>query len=482
MQRRSYSCRAGLVCVAALASVLCAAPAMAQPAVASMPAATSEDGGRVSATLSATKLGEDWYLRLGLGLTWTFSDLTIARQGDWFERDQTWPLRLRFHVPLAFRVADRAPTDNGGAFRTRDWDEPAEYLRILRSVEYGAPYGGVWIRSGELANIRIGHRTIVDNYQNVLDVNRFRWGVAGSLNTLRGGAELLLDDVTRPQLMAARGWVRPVAFTHPGSWWRRLAAGVTIAGDIDAPAQLTTLEDGRYVVDDRGAFDVERADVTGILGLDVELAVVQEERWTLTPYSDANFHLGRGTGWHLGTFAGVRVTPTIGLDARLEYRLLGAGYLPAYFGPLYEVERYAYRPLPGLPTRLPKLQWLRSGAEDRLRPGVAAELGLNVGNLFRLELALQDERGPDNTSVWIYASVPALQVVQFGAWYANTRFDGLDQMFDLDEALATLEARVMLTSWLFLTGQVNRRWLLDSDGAYAPVDDFAVGAGASFGF
>lgn len=446
-----------------------------------LPAADPLDARVLGVGLAGVKLGEDWYLRLGLSLALRFDDVQIAPAGRLFDRDQRHTLRLLFHAPLTFLVKDNPPVDEG-PFRTREWDEPGDVLRLLRVIEYGTPYGGVYLRGGELSNVRIGHRTIVDNYTNTLNVDRFRWGVHGNLNTLFGGAELLVDDVARPRLMGARAFVRPFSFGDSSTFARRNVVGVSLFGDIRAPVDLITESDGRYVTDGKGAFLIARDQPTGVLGFDYELTAVQTERVSLTPYSDANVHLGRGAGWHLGTFFGWKVLEPLVVEARLEYRLLGEDYLPRYFGPLYDIERFAFLPVGDSPTRVSRLRWLQSGAAGGRRHGMLAELSVDIGQFLRLAGAFEDEEGPNNSTIWLYASLPSLRVVQFGAWYVNTRFDGAGGIFDFQNALAVVEARGMLTSWLYLTAQVNRRWQLDSDGAYQPIDDFAFGAGASFGF
>lgn len=456
-----------------------AMPVVAQTSGASSDPARAEPS--LGIGVSAAKIGEDWWAQLGLSLLVRFPELTLAEDSDTFGGDVTGDLRLLFYAPLQFLIADRAPNDED-FFRDEAWDEPAEFMRILRVIEYGQPWGGVYWRGGELVNVRIGHRSIVDNYANSLDVDHFQWGLHVNTNTVYGGTETLIDNVANPDLIGSRFYVRPMAFVDRSSWWNRLAVGLSLFGDVDAPARLQTDAAGQYVPARDGGFRVERDLATGVLGFDAELAAVQTERVNVTPYTDVNTHLGRGAGWHLGVFNGFGLTDTVTLDLRAEYRLLGRNYVPTYFGPLYEIERWAYRALPGAPTRLPKLQWLRTGQENELRHGWLVESGLDVRRILRISAAWEDYTGPDNSTAWVRLEVPALDIVQFAAWYVNTRFDGAKEFFDLQNALAIAEARVMLTSWLYVTGQVNRRWQLDSDGQYEPVDDFAIGAGASFTF
>lgn len=454
------------------------------------PSGGDDDGGGVSGRVSigfgAAKIAEDWFLVATPALTLTIPQLTIAREGTLFDRDQTHDLHLRFHAPLRFRVKDRAPTDNEGSFRRRDWDEPAEWFRVIRGFEYGAPYAGVYLRGGELSDVRIGHRTIVDAYDNAIDVDHFQWGLQGALNTTYGGTELLFDNLADPELMGLRVYARPVAFADPTSYWTRLAVGTSIIGDRDAPARLALTPNGQgYIVDREGNF-VERASrATGLWGVDVELSIDAGDRVTITPYTDANVHLGSGAGWHLGSFFGFQLSDAVVMDVRAEYRLLGNGYLPGYFGPLYEVERWSYLPLVAGEPRVPKRTWLQSTYLGR-RSGYLGEIGLNIRNAIYLSGTWEDARGPNNNAALLQVRVPALSIVQFGAVWANTRFNGARNLFDPENALATAEVRVMPLQWLYIDAQANRRWQLEpnasGEGRYEPVDDFAFGVGATFGF
>jgi hypothetical protein len=432
-------------------------------------------------TLAASKVGEDWFALVAPGMRLVIPDLTISNNVEVFGEEQTWDLKFDFQVPLRFRMIDNNP-QNEQVFRTEDWDSPAEYMRFVRSVEYGIPYGGVYLRGGELIDVRLGHRTIVDSYNNTVSVDHFQWGLQAATNTVYGGAELLVDNVAGPQLVGTRLYARPLAFVQESGFGRRFATGASIVGDWRAPAELTTNVDGTYARDDEGNFIVERDRAAAIAGLDVELTAVSTEKVTVTPYSDANFHLSRGAGWHTGVFAGFEPTEQLVIDTRAELRWLGANYMPSYFGPLYEVERFVFRAPESTPTALTKLQWLRTDQEDERRFGWLLEAGFNLGRYLHVAASWEDEKGPDNSTAWLRVSVPAISRVKFGAWWINSHFEGIGGFFDIETAMAVAEAQVMLTDWLFVTGQANRRWQLDGDGNYRPVDDFAVGAGAAIGF
>ncbi len=453
----------------------------AQPLEPSVDEGESGVSGTVSVGLGAERIAEDWYLVTSPALLLTIPDVTLARDSAFFGGDVSESLRLLVQAPLRFRVKDNPPRDDDGAFRRQDWDEAAEFLRIVRWIEYGHPYGGVYWRAGELANVRIGHRTIVDNYINSLELDHHQWGLHGSLNSVYGGVELLLDNFADPDVMGLRVYARPWAFVDQASYWNRLAVGMSFIGDQNAPLDLLTTADGTAYARDRGDFVVERSSATGLLGWDVELNVVDEERVTVTPYTDANTHLSLGSGWHLGSFFGFKLTDAVVLDMRAEYRLAGRHYLPGYIGTLYEIERSTYLPIDNDPARSPKLKWLQFEAEA-LRHGYYAELGFNFGNKVFLSAGWEDLTGANNNAAWAQLRLPALSIVQVGAHFANTRFEGASGLFDLDNAFAAAEIRFMVQPWLFVEGQLRRRWQLDDAGQYEPVDDYAFGAGVSFGF
>jgi hypothetical protein len=441
--------------------------------------------GRLSIGVGVAKLAEDWYFAMQPGCNLRVSGLTIAREGQVFDEDQTHNLRFSFRVPLRFRLSDRDPKDDLGTFRTADWDEPIEFVRILRRVIYGAPYAGVYFSGGRLSDVRIGHRTIVDSYSNTLDLDHFQWGFHSAVNTVYGGGEVFVDNLGDPDLIGMRIYARPAAFVDRTSYWSRFAVGMSLIADTDAPVALEYDELGRDYRIEGGEF-VELASTTaGIWGLDVEFALEANERVTMTPYMDANVHLGSGAGWHIGTFFGVNIQDQAVLDLRAEYRLLGPGYLPGYFSPLYEVERWSYLQFNERERELPKAAWIRD-SRLRLRSGYLAEIGLNVRSKLYLSGTWEDAGGIDNNSAWIQVRMPAWNRVQFGALWANTRFDGARELFDLQHSLATFEVRVLTVKFLYVEAQVNRRWQLVETrpgfGRFRPVDDFAFGAGLTWGF
>lgn len=442
----------------------------------------SRVSGNLGGRLGVARLDEDWYLAITPTLHLQIDDVAITRDSPLFDSPQVHPLQLHFEAPLFVRVRDNTPTDDRGRFRREQWDEPSEYGRIVRWIQYATPYDGIYFRGGELSDVRIGHRTIVDAYDNALDSDHFQWGVHHNLNTIYGGLETFVDDVTNPDVMALRLYARPWAFVDPSSPLRRLAVGATLAGDQAAPLQLEERADGTgFVADDNGNLQVTSAMGTALLGFDIEYQLIASDRVSITPYTDTNTHFARGTGWHVGSFFGFKLTDTIVLDMRAEYRLMGRSYLPGYIGRVYEIERLTYLPVSGFELDAPKLRW--TGATDLgRRNGYYAELGFNFADLVYVSGGWEDQTGANNNAAWAQLRIPALSIVQFGAYFVNTRFEGAAGLVDLENALAVAEVRVSPLPWLFVDGQLRRRWEVSERGAYEPVNDWSIGAGVSFGF
>ena len=383
-------------------------------------------------------------------------------------------------VPLRFRIIDDPP-ENDSVFREQDWDEASDYLRVLRFVQYGSRHDTYYVRAGELAGVTIGHGTIVSGYNNVVDVNHFQWGITGAVNLNIGGGEVLLDNLIDPDIMGLRLYVRPWQFVDPESYLTNLAFGISLVGDIDAPRDLKLASDGTFLIDDEQNLLVERSEGTGVLGVDVELQAFTNDIVSLTPYTDVNVHLGHGTGLHIGNLANFSFTDAVSLNTRLEFRVLGEGYYPTYFDGLYEIERLLFQPLDPTGQRRPKLQ-VMSFAPPESRVGWYGEGTLGILGMVFITAGYEDYQGDDNASFFARLALSNLGPVTLGAYYINQNFDGVGEFFNLDNAMLVTEARVGVWGPLYLIAQFSRRFSAQEDGTYEPVDDWGVGAGASFGF
>jgi hypothetical protein len=174
--------------------------------------------------------------------------------------------------------------------------------------------------------------------------------------------------------------------------------------------------------------------------------------------ADAVWIPGLGSGAHLG--AGVELRPAgarIGLE--VEARAASRGYVPGWFGPLYERDRHT------------RLALARSGEPGGI--GGAASGSLAIDGIGSLELSYAQRPGLSRL-VWGRLLLPERDPIQLGAWAAAEVGDGGD-----GRALAA-EARVRLPRRLFARLEAARLYR-DGDAMLVPVTVVSAAVGAVFG-
>ncbi|MDE0882677.1 MAG: hypothetical protein OSB21_08790 [Myxococcota bacterium] len=390
-------------------------------------------------------------------------------------------------LPLNVRLWPREGSDEDlfGLLRKEDWDEEAEWLKVIRHVRLGKKGGKVHLRYGELAG-DIGHGTIVGRYVNNVDLNSFRAGAQFDMNTKWGGFETLVSDVDdlgrdtqASKLVALRMYSKPYAWATGGkdSILNRLRVGISWASDINAPMALGTAD-----ADDANP-NVESTQKSVVYGADADLQVFQNALLTVTPYVDYNRTDRGGWGLHTGIMAVAKLP--IGLDLRvpmrLEYRRFTKNYLPAYYGTFYEVERYAY-PI-GDAGGLPKWAWLQQQDSDEGINGLYGEAAFDFLKLVQVGAIYEAYLGY-TSNLNIFFNVPALKVLQFKAYYARINIEGLDDLFVFDErSSAVAQARYELLKGIYLVARASRRWTYNgANASYAPTDEWNFGAEYSLSF
>lgn len=431
--------------------------------------------GQVGGAALFEKIQEDYFVTLDLATELGFG-----------------PVALGVWVPLRFRVWDRDP-ENDGVFRKEDWDEVSDYARLLRFVELRLG-GESWRfrgRFGALDGESLGHGTVLAGYYNSLDRNHYQAGLKLDTAIRWGGLELMLDNLLAPELFGFRLHVRPASFFTKNVWANRFIVGLSYTADVRAPASLSpdpTKTPAQPLVDGEQNVVVASRDHLGVLGVDLEYALVQNKLIDLVPYLDLNFMFdggaGAGAGMHLGTFFNLRIPTPVGptLLTRLEYRAVGKGYAPRYFDSLYETQRLEYdagavTDATGLP--LTKLAWLRLGSSGT--HGWLGELYFDFAGWVRVGGTYEDYQGPNNSALTLSLLLPKLKLIQLGATYTRRGFDSLAEAFDKDGAMLLCYARVNAYGPLFISATYSRAWHLE-DGRYRVEDDFSIGAGVAFSF
>lgn len=434
-----------------------------------------KQGGEVAADVGVGQIDEDWFVTTRV----TFGFQLPVPRVDCTPAECMTALKFGVQVPLRWRVVDNAPEDEG-TLRDEDWDETADYFKILRFVEYGAPNEPLHARVGELGPVTVGHGTLVNGYLNVITPDAFRWGIHSNVNTVYGGAQFMLNDVVDPNIWATRIYARPWGFIDKESFWHRLAVGFTVAADASAPLELRRDINGEIVVEPGVAPEVSDQTWTTFTGIDVELNLLNTELIRLTPYTDFNVHWGQSPGYHLGVLASISPLETLRVDSRLEFRWLGENYIADYFGALYEVERYQFSGW-GSPLPAPKLR-VAANRDQGSVLGLYGDLGFTFFDFIRVWGSYADYEGPDNGSLRLRLDLSRVGPVQLGAFYAKDGMDSPLDITDLDQALLVAEARYYVFGPAYVRADYTRTWRLVDDGSYDSIDTWNVGGGVAFQF
>lgn len=432
----------------------------------------------LAAELSGGRIAEDTFasldLKVGaqLSVPALFCDPKLNTHGC-----QTL-LRGALHAPLRLRVLDAAPAD-GDLLRRRDWDEPADALRVLRHVEYGLPGDTLRLRLGELGPLTLGHGTLVQDYFSVLTPDLPRPAALAILETPGWGAQATLTDLTRPSFFFARAHVRPFHWLAPGSLFARVTLGTSLVADLGAP---TTVAVGSSA-SPTSAPEVLETSSTTLLGADLELALTGDEDLDLRLYSDLAALPDQGLNVHAGAVGSLSVSRALTARAQLEYAWLSGGLMPRYVGPLYEVDRFG---LSGWGLGLPAPR-RRVAASIDLDGAQAARADLSlhvlpVGLLARAAYThVTQTPDADSFTASLSLTPPPLPSLQLAAFYHRQSIEGPGRALSWSgETLLAAEARLDLAPWLYLTGRLDRQFSLDDSGVFEPITTWSAGLGTSW--
>lgn len=429
--------------------------------------AAAETGRQFEAEVGFGQLDEDWLLTTRLGLLW-FDEVAAVGCRDVEAERCVAPVRVALNLPIRFEVVDAEPRDDE-IVRTEDWDDPGDFLRLVRFVQIGEKYQPLYARAGELGPVMLGHGTITNGYLNTITVGDFSPGIEAAVNTAYGGLQAFLDDYTRPAVLGLRGFVRPWGFGERG-FLHRFALGVSAVSDFSAPIAV---ESGDPV---RGQPVVSESTSFTVAGVDLELTPVDTDVVELLTYADVNFALGVGA--HLGTTLRVAFHEDWAASLRVEGRLLGSQYIPDYFGPLYHLERYRLAGW-GAPSPAPKARVAAS--REGTAYGGLAQLGVAWKDFVSLSLAASDHSGEGDTSAWLRLSVTPPGPFTIGVYWARLHTDPKD-LLRLDGTLFAAESRFTVWGPIYLHGRYDRLFRLSRTGAHVPAVEWTAGVGAALPF
>jgi hypothetical protein len=220
-----------------------------------------------------------------------------------------------------------------GHIRSEDWNETYDYFRVIRYLRWGQKYDPLYTRVGTLDAARLGHGFIVNYYTNEASYDNRKIGLALDIDFGKFGFESIASNLGRAELIGVRGYYRPLLGIINVPVIKNFAFGVTLSRDFDP--------------DEWSATD----DAVSVYGFDLELPIIRSRIVNTVLYYDwAKIHgysasLGESQSFGNGQAVGVsldfgNLAGLIDLYAKIERRWLGEEFVPSFFDPFYEIERY----------------------------------------------------------------------------------------------------------------------------------------------
>jgi len=263
-------------------------------------------------------------------------------------------------------------TDAGSQFLAEDgesWDNPSTWLRLIRYVSYAQPYDPFYFRLGELDYLTIGHGSIMSGYSNY-DRRGLQVNLRKSNN--RYGVETMVNDLGNPLIFGGRLFYRPFLRPENNNFLTRFELGATYLTDIDPNPQedaeyplIALGVDAGFPLIERSTFRLDLYNDFAVLNTlspkpedmfegpeePLEMASVEQEptrRLESGPIGGEDTTPAKE--FARGNAVGVGFTFTKAIF-KLEYRVLGEGYIPSVFDYTYESAKLI-APEPDMPDFL----------------------------------------------------------------------------------------------------------------------------------
>ncbi len=326
-------------------------------------------------------------------------------------------------LPLRFNT-------NSGELRTQDWNSTYDYFRVLRYIRYGKKRRSpVYARLGTLDASRLGHGFILNYYTNEASYDDRKIGMEFDLKFTAGGMESITSNFEDVEIVGSRFYVLPLR--NMANLWllKKLTFGTTL---------ITDRADGVSATSNN----------LTIAGLDVELPLLQFGPFYSLLYADHAKIFDYGSGQAVGLeFILWKLGGLMTIQTKLERRFLGKEFLPSYFDPFYEVQRFQQGT--PVPSRKTDLLALRTSAEK----GVYGELFGHVLNTVKLLGTFEHIDGQPNSGRIHLAAMLSKPIARFSARavYDKTQVKDAGDVFSLDErSILRAGLGYQLNSYFFL--------------------------------
>ncbi len=358
-------------------------------------------------------------LQGGLGLNWIDGELYYT-----------------FHFTPEISFADfgvgldlMLDVDKNGNLRKEDFNTFSDYLGVIRYVRYGFKNDPVYAKFGALDYYTLGHGSIMYAYNNSPTIDARKTGLTLDIDFGQMGFESIYSSFAEAGILGLRGYVRPLQFTSlaPIPVIGNLEVGISYAGDYNSKAGITagnfnSTTNNFTAADDKGSVN--------IIGADIGLPLLSSGMVNLTVYADYAKILDYGSGEATGIMGELNPLGLISAHAKLERRFNQKHYLPSYFGPLYELERFQLGPSGTVHSKIQRLEF-----NENADNGIFGELGVNVLGLFDIVGSYQRlDKTPQSGALHLYSEIaPDDAPFLLRAGYDKTNIGNETAIFKLDD-------------------------------------------------
>ena len=368
--------------------------------------------------------------------------------------------------------------DNEDVVRRRDWDEPSDYVHLLRYLQYRHDFEKVFMEAqvGEMLGITLGHGTLVRDYSNVADPDHPHAGLRFKVSHDMFDVVGMVDNLIQPSVVATRVGVRPLPFL------KRFAVGASFVTDPMAPVQIRRDVSGQREVDSAWNLQADTEPLL-LMGLDLSYRFGDVKSGQIEPYVDVNTSF-LGVGAHLGALGSIPLGKSKAtLSFQVEYRGGSAGYAPGHVDTFYDVARQQAGLTISDPRsaqvdhRAPMLAGLARGAYGG--HGVLLQTGLAIKRLGQFKVGYTHRPGPDENTVWVRLSTQPIPRLNLGTLVLMRGLGGPHA--DANGVVAMAEGRYRITDNFYTLAQYSRSWSLQEDTRYFGImQSFNLSIGANW--
>ncbi len=389
------------------------------------------------------------------------------------------------HAPLNVRIisTDINSNDHSVRFRTEDWDEWQDYLKILRYFQIGTSEDNLYFSVGSNFAQTIGHGTILKRY--IPNHDSTFSTISAKLNWYfdYAGFEALLGDVARGNIFGGLVFIKP--FSAIGNYHARsVSFGYSFVADRNAPTRLGYEKYSDYNADDflagkddriprisvdsKGRPIVEEDEFLYMQGIDFELKLYKNEKVDLKVFTDyswfkKDFTKGGFTFGFLGRF-NLDQNNQHAIRIQLEGRAHEDSYIPSFFDTFYDIERIEmmtniYGAKNFQPDGRSKYWHLMNDKQDTNFVGsFYGELSYSFRTWISLSVGY--EKLKESSSLFAHLELPDLWIVKMMLSYYKRGFGSASELFS-DSHVSSLfrgVIRFQILPFLYINGYAGKHW------------------------